>query len=878
MQSKPAYILSCVIAGLAGAQAAPPVAGSEPEWRCVAAPGGGWQCAAAAPVAITPATPAAQTEPVSSVTAEPTAPAVAAAPTEDRAAAAPAPSVATGEAAADELSESMDWVPRAGLSAAQAAQAAPQCGGAYVEPPPGASPSATGVLGSIHASADQSELLQDPDIAKFSGNVTLRQGDRRLRADQAIYYRERNQLDIDGHVQYREPGLLVRGNSATIDTAQDSGVLHDARFVMHPSHTRGEASEVKRNVDRTLDLQETVYTQCAPGNNDWELVSETLHIDRDAGQGTAHHARLEIKDVPVFYTPYIRFPVGDQRMSGFLWPTFANSSQNGFDVTAPYYFNLAPNYDATLLPRYMNDRGAMLGGEFRYMNHWSNWVASGAILPNDEVANEDRWITSLQQTGTPLERVSTRISYTEVSDEDYLRQLNSSGLEVQRSTHLPQLAHVSYVIGNEWTASALAQQFQMLDRALAEPYKMLPRVSLNRAFRGTPFEPDYSVTSEITAFEHKDPTELTGQRLYLQSSVGYPMEWAAAFVRPTLGYQTISYKLDDNSAVLSGNDSPSVGAPLFSLDSGYFLERDTRLLGKEYLQTLEPRAYYLWAQREEQDDLPNFDSSDLTFSFSQLFRTTRFSGHDRIADANQGSLSVTTRLVDDGGTERVTASIGQIFYFENRLVTVCQDSARAQSQPSCQAWASSAAHGNGLLGGAQYDSSSEIAAETQLLPMNGLTVSATTLWDAHRDQFNEGGVAVHLTPDEQTIVNVGYRYRREMTAYDLFGNPLTDNIDQMDVSTVLPLGDSWRVFARYQYDFTNDHSLEELTGVEYSSCCWAVRMVYQEGLNWDQGREYGVYLQFILRGLGGLGKNIDQLLQDSIFGYVSKQEEYGLAN
>jgi LPS-assembly protein len=207
----------------------------------------------------------------------------------------------------------------------------------------------------------------------------------------------------------------------------------------------------------------------------------------------------------VLYTPYIRFPVDDRRMSGFLWPSFANASQNGF---ALYYFNLAPNYDATLLPRYMNDRGTMLGGEFRYLNRWSSWVTSGAILPNDDVAQEDRWLTSLEHTGRPLDGMHTHISYTEVSDEDYLRQLGSTGLEVQRSIFLPQTGRSR--TGDSWVLGAKAQQFRLLDRALAEPYKILPRLEMNRPFSGTPFTPDYSLTSEFTVFEHKDAAELTG--------------------------------------------------------------------------------------------------------------------------------------------------------------------------------------------------------------------------------------------------------------------------------------------------------------------------------------------------------------------------------
>jgi LPS-assembly protein len=886
MQSKPAIFLSRIVAGLASAAALHAAAAGNGEWQCRGAAAGGWDCSAT-PQAMesADAAPAAAGTARERDAAPEAAPAAATEGAPEGAQgrpaagspAGPADASQAGLADADLLADTMDWVSLERLSPAQAAATGAQCRGAYIEPPMEPPAEGGAVIGTVHASSAESELLQNPEIAKFAGNVTLRQGDRRLRADRATYYREQDRVDIEGNVQYREPGLLVRGESASVDTAQNSGDVRHARFVMHEEHARGEAKRVRRNPDRTLEFEESVYTQCEPGHDDWQLAADVLHVDRDTGQATARNARLEVKGIPVLYTPYLRFPVDDRRMSGFLWPAFTNSSQNGLDVAAPYYFNLAPNYDATVLPRYTNDRGPMIGGEFRYLNRWSSWVTSGAILPDDEVAGEDRWLTSLEHSGAPLERMLTRISYTEVSDEDYLRHLGSTGLEVKRSTHLPQLGQVMYRLGNSWNLGARVQEYQLLDRALAEPYKILPRLEVNRPFSGTPFAPDYSLSSEFTVFEHKDAAEITGQRLYLEPQLAFPMQWAAAFVRPAVGYQAISYSLDE-SLTLPGDDSPSVGAAMANLDAGYFLERDTSLFGTTFLQTLEPRAFYLWVDQQDHGDLPNFDSSDLTFSFSQLFRTTRFSGHDRIADANQASLSVTSRLIDDeNGMERVTASIGQIFYFEDREVTVC-DSPRAQSQPGCRTRVPpQGGWDDAQPGAAQSVSSSEIAAEVQVQPARNVSFTGTTLWDTHREQVNEGGLLAHWTPDAQTIVNLGYRYRREQTAFDIFGNPISETIDQADFSAVLPLGEHWRVFTRYQYDFTNDYSLEELTGVEYSSCCWSVRMVYQEGVDWDQGRDYAFYVQFLLRGLGGIGKNIDQLLQDSIFGFGSTLEDDGLA-
>ena len=829
MQNRRAFLSRSIAVALAGMALPAAALPENQEWQCSAGTGGGWDCkTVSVPQGVY--TRAGRLAPLR----------------------APAPAVPAPDSAY-QLAQTMDWSPKEQLGPEQRAALPAHCEGTYVEPPLEPLPAASAVFGTVQASADESELQREPDIARFTGNVMVRQDERRLRADKATFYRDEDRIQIEGDVQYREPGLLVRGESAELRTAENAGELQKTRFVMHREHSRGEAAVVRRNADRSIDMEDASYTQCEPGSDDWAIGARTIHLDRDKGQGIARNATLRVKDVPVLYTPYLRFPIDDRRMSGFLWPVFTNSSQNGLDVATPYYFNLAPNYDATFVPRYMNDRGPMAGGEFRYMNDWSTWVASGAILPDDKVYESNRWLTSLQQGGLFRGTVSTNIDYTEVSDEDYLRNLGSTGLEVKRATHLMQSGWASWSPDGSWTLTARAQEYQLLDPALDEPYKMLPRIELARASTGRAFTPDYSVYAEYTAFEHKEAARLTGQRLYLEPTASFPMEWASGFVRPTVGYQSISYNLDSPFGG-PGNDSPSVSAPMASLDAGYFLERETELFGEQFQQTLEPRAFYLWVDRQDHSDIPNFDSQELTFSFSQLFRTTRFAGHDRIADANQASFSVTSRLIDQtSGREVLSASIGQLRYFEDRFVTIANTEAAVQRE-----------------------SDSAIAAEVQAQPDDALMVIASTLWDPQDGQIDEGGLMVHWTPAEETILNVGYRYRRDQPLIDPRGFVSIEDIDQVDFSTTLPLGQNWKLLARYQYDLTNDTSLEETTGIEYSSCCWALRVVYQEGVDWNQGRDYGVYMEFVLRGLGSLGKNIDQLLQKSIFGYGQPDREPSL--
>jgi LPS-assembly protein len=440
--------------------------------------------------------------------------------------------------------DDMDWVKLEHLP--PGTEVPPHCRGAYVEPPAESGGARTVAFGTVQASADESELLRDAEVVHFRGNVSVRQDDRRLHADQATYLRNESRIEIAGNVQYREPGLLVRGDEASFRTEEHSGELAGARFVMHREHARGSADKVARNTDRSIDLEHGVYTHCEPGDDDWQIVSETIHLDRETGQGTARNARPEVGGLPVLYTPYLRFPIDDRRSSGFLWPEFTNSSQNGLDLATPYYFNLAPNYDATLVPRYLVDRGPMAGGEARYMDEHGSWVASGAYMPDDDVSGDSRWLASLQQKGNLPRAVSTAIDYTEVSDEEYLRNLGATGLDVKRATHLSQSGTVAWSPGGAWLVQARAQQYQLLDQELDEPYKMLPRITLLRPNAGEPFAPDYSLTAEFTAFQHKDSARLTGERLYLEPTVTFPMQWASGFVKPSIGYQSISYSLDES--------------------------------------------------------------------------------------------------------------------------------------------------------------------------------------------------------------------------------------------------------------------------------------------------------------------------------------------
>jgi LPS-assembly protein len=328
------------------------------------------------------------------------------------------------------------------------------------------------------------------------------------------------------------------------------------------------------------------------------------------------------------------------------------------------------------------------------------------------------------------------------------------------------------------------------------------------------------------------------------------MRWHSGYITPTLKVLYLGYDLED---VADGvDDGPSSTAPLASLDSGLFFERGVNRFGKQMLQTLEPRLFYLFVDEEEQDDHPVFDSSYLTFTYDQLFRETRFSGRDRLADANQLALSVTSRFLDESsGRELLSASIGQLFYFDDREVNL----------------------GN-IPDHFKTSSNSEIATEISFSPAANWNFTTTLLWDTRQDRINEGGVHLNYLAANNQIFNASYRYRRNDFLLRDNGDPLRDEIDQFDISTIFPLGDNWNTFVRWQYDFNRSEVIEELFGFEYNDCCWALRVLYQRGLDGDNEHEKGVYLQFQLRGLGGLGTQIQNIIEDSIDGYSRSETRF----
>lgn len=695
----------------------------------------------------------------------------------------------------------------------------------------------------VDVKADQAQLV-GKGTSVFSGNVVVTRNGRELTTEHATYNRLSGTVTAQGDMRLRDSEIILEAEQAEWSMDRNEGALVNAKYRLRQNHARGKASHVfKQDVDAT-QLDHALYTTCAQGDNFWDLNATSVNLNHAEAVGTAKDVVVRIKEFPVFYTPYISFPLNDERKSGFLVPSIGNSDETGFDVQTPYYWNIAPGRDATITPRYMSARGIQLNGEYRYLYEQGEGELNAGFLASDDLRNdgddinphfnEDRKHFSFKHTSDFSSRWSNTIDYNYVSDDDYLEDFGSD-LSLSSTTHLNRRFTVNYS-GDNWQFLGRLQGYQTLTDA-EKTYQRLPQLRVTGTLPDQAFGLSYGLSAEYVEFDHDDLVD--GQRYDIMPSVSLPIQTAATFVTPRVALKHTQYQLDDNGTVIA-DDSPSRTLPIVSVDSGLFFERDLTFSDNSYLQTLEPRAFYLYIPERDQTDIPVFDSSIRTFNFGQLFTTDRFSGTDRIGDANQLALALTTRIIDpSSGRERFRASLGQIRYFRDREVTLPAGTVDTRS-------------------GSDYVA--EVAAEIA----KEWTARGEIQWSQHGPASNFSSVQVRYRGDDGRILNLSHRYRRE-------GVSTLDGLEQVDISGRLPISKQWSMVGRYYRSIQEGELLEGLAGVEYQSCCWSSRLVVRDYINdvTDEDRNLAIMLQLELKGLGNFGQKSDSLLERSILGFDS---------
>ena len=677
----------------------------------------------------------------------------------------------------------------------------------------------------IDVTSDTGELGRDGD-AVLTGNVTIRTGQRLLKADQAELNAADRSVQLHGRMEYLDPTLHVYGDSGSFVEGA-GGDFKGARFELIDRAVRGAAASARVTRDSTMHLKGVSYTACPPGVEDWELAAGEITIDQQNQIGTGRDVKLEFLGVPIFYTPWITFPVGDQRKSGLLYPQVGGSSKNGTLVSVPYYWNLAPNYDATLVTRWYSSRGVRVDPEFRYLGDDTRTQVDAEYLFHDEDRGEARSLVQLRHVTRLAPRTRLLIDAANVSDPDYFEDFGV-GFEGTSVTFLDRYVDLRHDVG-AWSFDAFAQGYQIIDRELPDteaPYQILPRLTATGSWNELPGGFSAQLYAEATNFARDVGTQ--GVRLDAEPSLEWRVDRAGAFLAAGAGYRYTQYALRD---VADGADeSPSRALPSATLDAGLVLERDSGSRGQR-LQTLEPRLMYLYVPYRDQDDLPVFDTGIPDLNLVQLFRNNRYVGPDRVGDANQISVGVTSRLLDStGGRQFLSATLGQAFYFDDPRVRLPDEPLRSRS-------------------------SSDIVAEVEVAAYKNWNARFAYQWNPDESRGERSETFLQYAPEPGKVFNAGYRFRRDL-------------LEQVDVSGAWPINNEWRGFARWVYSLQEEKTLDQFAGIEYSSCCWAVRFVtrrFVSSRSGDAETSFGIELE--LKGLSSVGVDNEAFLREAIRGY-----------
>jgi LPS-assembly protein len=745
----------------------------------------------------------------------------------------------------------------------------------------------------IHIDSDDAEFDADRN-AVVSGRVILRQDARTVAADSVNYNERSGRVAVKGSVDFEDPKLRVRSDTGSYDTSGAAN-FDKANFQLMDRNGRGFAKDIDVSPDGKVTLAQVRYTSCPVGNEDWMLQASSLNIDSKAQEGVARNVTMRFKDVPIFYTPYISFPVGDERKSGVLFPSFGHSGSNGFELEVPYYFNLAPNYDLTLTPGLLTSRGVELAGQFRYLSSNSHGQIDTTFLPDDSQSHGNRSYLHFTDITDFKRGMRFDADIANVSDHNYFEDF-AVGSDQTSVTFLERRADLLYY-DDVWRIRGELQNFQTIDITVPSderPYSRVPRIQANALWPILNSQFEFALDSEAVNFVREIGP--TGARLNVAPELRWSSRGPGYFFEPAVGYDFTQYDLKNAAALGIGTPStPSRALPYARLDAGLVFERDAGSQGQR-TQTLEPRVVYSYVPYRNQDSLPIFDTGLPDLNLTELFRTNRYVGEDRIGDANQVALALTTRLFDHvSGAQYLSATLGQIRYFSIPRVGLPVDAAETgQALITIPGVNPLALPGTALMNSrgqilsvfpGQYVSglpyqpiaaargqvlqafpASDLVAEVALTAYKHISFNFDYLYNPYTSQTDKSEVSVQYRPDATRVVNLGYRFQQ---------NALTQApiLKQWDGSFAWPIADHWNTVGRWVYSLQDHQTIEQVAGFEYKSCCWKVQVVqrrYVRSINGTPGLDTSIALQLELTGLSSVGKAANTFLEREIRGYSTR--------
>jgi len=690
------------------------------------------------------------------------------------------------------------------------------------------------------------------------GKVELRKRNSILNADRLIYRQLEDEVEADGNVRLSRDGDRISGPRMQMKLGDSTGVFDQPSYSIRRDKTgtpslwtgdagsdtpglttgTGSATRMEFEGDGRYRLEDATYSTCtpAPGSDpDWFARTTDLRLDYETEQGTARNATLYFKGAPILYSPWLSFSLNNERKSGLLTPTAGSTSQGGVEFTQPFYWNIAPNMDATIAPRIMAKRGTLWKGEYRYLQSNYAGTVEAHYLPKDRVINKNRGSYSLNHVHNFGYGLSGSLNLNGASDDTYFSDLGS-GSTIIAQTNLLRQGTLSYA-GSWWSANLLAQSYQTLqDPSLPrviEPYRRLPQVTVDANRSDLPVGLNFSFRGEHVNF--RNPALVQGRRLTLYPQLSLPIQTEVISLTPKIGFHSTSYSLDGQGAAVPQKQTRNV--PIFSLDSSVAFERDISWLGSELVQTLEPRLYYLYVPERDQRLIPVFDTAANDFNFAQIFSENRYGGGDRIGDANQATAMLTSRLIDpQTGAESLRVAFGQRFYFSTQKVGLPGEVLRSDRQTDFLA----------SLSG-------------RLLPKTYADVGVQYNPRLNRmERLNVGG---RYQPEAGKVLNAGYRYSR-------------DQLGQLDLSGQWPIFGGWHAVGRFNYSTKDSRMIESVAGLEYDGGCWIGRVVFQRLATQTQRSNTSLFFQIEFNGFAKVGSNPLDILKRSVPGYgVVNQRE-----
>ncbi len=723
--------------------------------------------------------------------------------------------------------------------------------------PAGAPPSAAGATpaakplraeGKIDVSSDTATVGVDGNMT-LEGNVVLRQGEREIRANEVQYDAHNTSVSTAGHIDYTDSLVHVTGAGGSYSAAAGAE-FRSAEFSLRQRAARGAAQDMMLTPQGVIRLRGVMFTTCPVSDKSWQLKADSIVLDTRNRLGTGTDAQIRFMGVPLIYLPWVSFPLGSERKSGFLFPGIGNTSYGGLQLSVPYYWNIAPNADFTFQPVEYSRSGPDLGGDLRFLTQHQRGEVDWNYLPYDGAFHASRSRVRLSDVAELPDDFRLSVKAENVSDPFYFEDF-SQGPEGASTAFIERRATLSYR-GDHWSVDGEAQQYQTIDYTLAvndRPYARVPRIAVSADYGlGAAGVLRYGFDSELVDFQRPDgATGVTGWRADVMPGASLDLTGPGYFLRPALAWRATSYQLDDTAP--GQPRSPSRTLPIASLDTGLVFERDAGSRNQRKL-TLEPRIQYLDAPYRNQDQLPVFDTALPDLNPVELFRNNRYVGADRVSDANQVSAGFTSRLLDaHNGRQFLAATFGQTYYFQNPRVILPGEAPTTGRR-------------------------SDFVAQLALTAFQDWSADVGVQWDPQNERSERTTVNLQYKPASDAVLNLAYRYERFVLVQQLVqgvAQPFQQGFDQVEFSGAWPIRRQWNVFTRDVYSLRDHTPLERFAGFEYRACCWRVRLGARRFVNSHDptaSQETGVWLQLELAGLASVGSASDASLSEAIRGYT----------